>query len=45
MAKFVVDITVEVEADNVNHAWEKANYLVSDYNGVVQVSEPEEVEE
>lgn len=45
MPKFAVDITVEIEAEDTNQAWEKANWLVADYNGVVSVSEPEEVEE
>lgn len=45
MAKYRVDITVEIEAEESNEAWAKANWLVGDFNGVVEVSEPEEIED
>lgn len=40
---FVIDITVEIDANTAEDAWRMANNLVSDYDRVVNVSEPEEV--
>jgi hypothetical protein len=43
MNKYVVDVTIEVEAKNAIEAWNKANGLVSDIEGVEYVSEPEKI--
>jgi hypothetical protein len=42
MAKFILDVTIEVDAEDAHEAWDKVNTLVSDIDGVTNVSEPEE---
>lgn len=42
MKTYLIDITVEIDADTAEDAWRMANNLVSDYDRVVNVSEPED---
>lgn len=44
MATYLIGITIEVEADNQDEAWRKANGLVAFVPKVVEVSEPEKAD-